>query len=83
MIVLINGYSNFIYEIAEKAENLLDDLALNSQALKEFQSTYSQEQIDEYNEQLKLDKWFEELEEAERRQAQLDPSTLPDNFWNE
>lgn len=86
MIMLINRYSNFIYEIADKAEDLLDDLALNKEALKGFQSTYTQEQIDEYNEQLKLKEFFEEVEESDRQAAidgGLDSSILGDNFWNE
>lgn len=86
MIELIDTYSNFIYEIADTAEDIIDDLALNNEAREEFQTRYSQEQIDDYNQRLKLKEWFDELEEAERRHARdggLDSSILSDNFWNE
>ena len=86
MIMLIDTYSDFIYEIADTAQSLIDDLALNKEALKGFQSTYTQEQIDEYNEQLKLKEFFEEVEESDRQAAidgGLDSSILGDNFWNE
>lgn len=84
--MLIDTYSNFIYEIADTAESLVDDLALNNEALKEFQTSYTSAEIDEYNEQLKLEKFFERMEEADRQagiDSALDPSILSDNFWNE
>ena len=86
MILLIDRYSDFIYEIADTAQSLVDDLALNSKALKEFQTSYTSAEIEEYNQQLKLKKFFEEVEEAERQTAidgGLDSSILGDNFWNE
>lgn len=84
--MLIDTYSNFIYEIADTAESLIDDLALNNEALIEFQSQYSKKEIEEYNKQLKLEEFFERMEEADKQAAidgALDPSILSDNFWNE
>lgn len=92
MKMLIDTYSAFLSDVYNTAESILDDLALDSEALKEFNSAislrstqYTDEEIQFYHKQIELQEWFKEMDEADRIQGaigEVDSSILPDNFWN-
>lgn len=78
--MLIDTYSTFLESVAETAQELIDELALDDEARQQFiEEIYTPEVIKDYQACIKFDKEWEEIE----NDTYLDPDTLPDNFWNE
>ena len=78
--MLIDTYTDFLNCVGSEFEDIIDSLALNDDYRDRFRkSIYDAETLETWDELNLMDR--EEIEFA--KNSELDPSILPDNFYNE
>ena len=80
MLMLINTYTDFLNSIGSEFEEIIDRLALNDEYREHFRNcVYDKETLDTWDEGNRMDRAEKEF----LANSAIDPSTLPDNFYNE
>lgn len=80
MLMLINTYTDFLNCIGSEFEDIIDSLALNDDYRDRFRkANYDKDTLESWDQLNRMDR--DEIEFA--KNSALDPSILPDNFYNE
>ena len=80
MLMLINTYTDFLMCVGSEFEDIIDSLALNDEYRACFRSSnYDKETLADWDEANRMDRAEKEF----AKNSALDPSILPDNFYNE